>query len=173
MAKSRVKHVDLLSSNRRRQWSIEKLNFDTDRKLKRMYYIDLTGHGVQRHHEKHARRSGNPSGVGHAMQKCQWARETCSIKSDSRTTKYACIIAAHESTKKSRQVRETHHLVSGWNRWDTIEEALGRAPWLKCVCIWLGQEAKLRDADAEWRVSCAFRTGKYGKFMWMSESVRS
>ena len=32
-----------------------------------------------------------------------------------------------------------------------------------CVCIWLGQVAKLRDACAEWRVSCAFRTGKFGK----------
>ena len=41
------------------------------------------------------------------------------------------------------------------------------------VCIWFGQVAKLRDAGAEWRMSCAFRTGKYGKIMWMSESVKS
>ena len=34
------------------------------------------------------------------------------------------------------------------------------------VCIWLGQEAKLRDACADWRMSCAFRTGKYGKNVW-------
>ena len=35
------------------------------------------------------------------------------------------------------------------------------------------QVAKLRDAGAEWRMSCATRTGKYGKNLWMSESVRS
>ena len=36
---------------------------------------------------------------------------------------------------------------------------------INCVCIWLGQVAKLRDACAELRVSCAFRTGKYGKIV--------
>ena len=32
-----------------------------------------------------------------------------------------------------------------------------------CDCIWPGQVAKLLDASAEWRMSCAFKTGKYGK----------
>ena len=35
----------------------------------------------------------------------------------------------------------------------------------QCVCIWLGQVAKLLDASAEWRMSCAFRTGKDGKIV--------
>ena len=44
---------------------------------------------------------------------------------------------------------------------------------LTCVCIWSGQVAELPDAGAEWRMSCAFRTGKYGKIMWMESSVKS
>ena len=34
---------------------------------------------------------------------------------------------------------------------------------ITCVCIWLGQVANLLDACAELRMSCAFRTGKFGK----------
>ena len=37
----------------------------------------------------------------------------------------------------------------------------------------LGQVAKLRDASAELRVSCALRTGKYGKNAWTGSSVKS
>ena len=44
---------------------------------------------------------------------------------------------------------------------------------ITCVCICLGQVAKLRDACAEWHVSCAFRTEEYGKIMWTASSVRS
>ena len=36
---------------------------------------------------------------------------------------------------------------------------------ITCVCIWLGQLAKLRDASAALRVSCAFWTGKYSKIV--------
>ena len=42
-----------------------------------------------------------------------------------------------------------------------------------CVCIRLGQVAKLRDACAEWRMSCAFSTGNYGKNVWTGLSVTS
>ena len=42
-----------------------------------------------------------------------------------------------------------------------------------CVCIRLGQVAKLRDACAEWRMSCAFSRGKYGKNVWTGLSVTS
>ena len=31
---------------------------------------------------------------------------------------------------------------------------------INCVCVWLGQVAKLRDASAELHVSCASKTGK-------------
>ena len=49
---------------------------------------------------------------------------------------------------------------------------------ITCVCIWLDPVAKLRDACAELRVSCAFRTGKYGITVdwgmskWMSRNSR-
>ena len=38
---------------------------------------------------------------------------------------------------------------------------------ITCGKTELGQEAKLHDAGAEWRMSCAFGTGQYGKIMWM------
>ena len=41
---------------------------------------------------------------------------------------------------------------------------------ITCVEGGLGQTAKLLAARAEMRMPCAFRTGKYGKNVWMSKS---
>ena len=44
---------------------------------------------------------------------------------------------------------------------------------ITCVETRCGQAAKLLGARAEWCVSCAFRTGKYGKNVWTALSVKS
>ena len=56
--------------------------------------------------------------------------------------------------------------------WDSFLSPRGRLSL--CVCIWLGQVAQLLDACAELRVSCAFRTVKYGKIVdWKEMSKKA
>ena len=55
----------------------------------------------------------------------------------------------------------------GWRRSVFLHGHRENLLWhfLSCVCIWLGQVAKLLGACAELRMSCAFRTGKFVKEM--------
>ena len=82
-------------------------------------------------------------------------------------------LLAHRHTRCPRHNRHATNTVRHTRcfevfrfRWDflfLLERHRERGTLTSCVCIWFGQNAKLRDASAEWRMSCASRTEKYGK----------
>ena len=95
--------------------------------------------------------------------------ETCNTEDSNTVGTPNCLVFTFLVFKKSKKLwfGSLMSIVSSSTEM-ILSNSFGLIP---CVCIWLGQAAKLRDACAEWRVSCAFRTGKYGKNMWIVSEV--
>ena len=96
----RSKHVEKLSSKRKTAMGWRKAEARQCLKIERHFLHRSGRQRAQGHHEKKfAKKERIIARILHPKQKVFIGAETCSINTDTRRTRYACITKPHESTR--------------------------------------------------------------------------